>query len=399
MTQSHCRHVPKPYIKTKNKHKKYSKVPWHFADSVGEVKPARNSKGPSQVAAYAGLLNQARPDKPGAYGISLSPRKYRVLWSDPSGLYSSEDFQWDDVGPLISYVFSLYNPPQDHIKLDPTVTLDISRNFMLSPIWTVKFQGKVYLHCKVIFVGPPWTRQSWIAVSDADRDQRVIKDQYQSEGRHYDEGELFDKLQQDLPDSGAPGCVHVECHGAVEGIQTPIVATRRRKKRLVMTTVGESLYHCKSVFEFLKVMYDALEGVNLFISVQSSMYSEYLLVHRWILVAKRILHRDISINNILLSNAKLPESQVPDIYPLPKFIEEVLDPKSIFLISSCLHCSETFLIIVMSVHRRRLCCAISIMGAFTRRNRQRNRRKVTVRWKLIKKKIVMTLTLDVPLEN
>jgi hypothetical protein len=111
MTQSHCRHVPKPYIKTKNKPKKYSKVPWHFADSVGEVKPVRDSKGPSQVAAYAGLLNQARPDKPGAYGISLSPRKYRVLWSDPSGLYSSEDFQWDDVGPLISYVFSLYNPP------------------------------------------------------------------------------------------------------------------------------------------------------------------------------------------------------------------------------------------------------------------------------------------------
>src|SRR5262245_13205773 len=195
MTQSRCRRVPSCCIKIIHKHNKYSKVPWHFADSVGEVKPVRDLKGCSQVAAYAGLLNQARPDKPGSYCISLSPRQYRVLWSDPSGLHSSEDFRWDDVGPLISYVFSLYNPPQDHIKLDPTLTLDICRDSMLSPRWTVKFQGKVHRRCRVIFVGSPWTRQSWIAVSDSNLDRRIIKDQYQSEGRRYDEGELFDKLQ------------------------------------------------------------------------------------------------------------------------------------------------------------------------------------------------------------
>jgi hypothetical protein len=210
---------------------------------------------------------------------------------------------------------------------------------MLSPRWTVKFQGKVHRHCRVIFVGSPWTRQSWIAVSDSNLDRRIIKDQYQSEGRRYDEGELFDKLQ-DLSDSGAPGCVHVECHGAVEGIQTPTPATRRRKKRLVMTTVGESLYHCKSVFDFLKVMYDALEGVPPFMSVLSLTYSEHLLVHRWILVEKHILHRDISINNILLSNAKPPESHVPGIYPLPKFIEEVLNPKSVYFLSLCLFITQ-----------------------------------------------------------
>jgi hypothetical protein len=82
MTQSHCHRVPSCCIKIIHKHKKYSKVPWHFADSVGEVKPVRDLKGCSQVAAYAGLLNQARPDKPGSYCISLSPQQYRILWSD-----------------------------------------------------------------------------------------------------------------------------------------------------------------------------------------------------------------------------------------------------------------------------------------------------------------------------
>ena len=261
---------------------------------------------------------------------------YRVLWSDPSGLYSWKDFLWDDLSPLISYVFSLYNPPKDHIKLDTTVTLDTHRDLMLSPRWTVKFRKKVYSDCRVIFVGSPWTRQSWISVSDTNGYQRIIKDRYQSEGRRYDEGELFDQLQQDFPDTGAPGCVHVESHSVVKGIMTPNVAARRQKRRLVMTTVGESLYHCKSVFDFLKAMYDALEGVTPFISVHYTSFYKHLLAHRWILVARGILHRDISINNILLSTK---ESRVPDINPQPKFINEILDPKCVSSLS--LHFSVT----------------------------------------------------------
>jgi hypothetical protein len=148
-----------------------------------------------------------------------------------------------------------------------------------------------------------------------------IPGQYQPEGRRYDEGQLFDQLQQDLPDTGAPGCVHVVSHGVVKGILTSNVATRRQEKRLVMTTVGESLYHCKSVFDFLEAMYDALEGVTPFISVHCSSFYEHLLAHRWILVARGILHRDIGINNILLSNIKLPQSRVPDINPQLKFIK------------------------------------------------------------------------------
>jgi hypothetical protein len=153
MAKLHCLHIPKAYIKVKHKHKKYSKVPWHLAHSVGEVKPLRDSKGPSQVAVYAGLPNQAHPDKPGVYCISLSPCKYHILWSDPSRLYLSKDFQWDNLIPLISYILSLYKLPKDHTNLDTTVTLDTCHNLMLSPRWTVKFQRKVYRDCRVIFIG------------------------------------------------------------------------------------------------------------------------------------------------------------------------------------------------------------------------------------------------------
>jgi hypothetical protein len=136
----------------------------------------------------------------------------------------------------------------------------------------------------VIFVGSPWTRQSWIAVSgDATSDGlRIVKDQYQTEGRRYDEGELFDILQRDLPENCTPRCVRVEAHGVVNGIYTPIAAVRRQRKRIVMTTFGHPLYNCPNVFDFLKVMYDALEGViYLFHSVSKKLNSYQHIVGSW----------------------------------------------------------------------------------------------------------------------
>jgi hypothetical protein len=130
-------------------------------------------------------------------------------------------------------------------------------------------------------------------------------------------------LQTDLANNRAPGRVHVERHGAVFGIHTPIAKTQRQKKRMVMTTFGKPIYDCTSVFEFLKVMYDTLEGETSLISVL--LLYDLLIVHRWVLNVKGILHRDISINNILLP---LEPIAIDDIKCRPKFIDEILDPKS-----------------------------------------------------------------------
>ena len=277
------------------------------------------------MGTYAGLLNQARPDKPGVYCLSLSPRQYRILWSDPSGLYSSEDFQWDTLLPFISYVLSLYTPPDSHVKLDDTITLDPTRDVQLPPHWVVRFQEETYSACRVVFVGSPWTRQSWIALSGDDEHLRIIKDQYQTMGRRYEEGILFDILQNDISSGPAPGCVHVERHGEVAGIQTPIAATQRQRKRMVITTYGRPLYDCPSVFEFLKVMYDTLEGTSCRFPLPSSVVSYPCLAHRWVLETKGVLHRDLSISNILLPLKPVANANIES---RPKFVDEILDIKS-----------------------------------------------------------------------
>jgi hypothetical protein len=306
-------------------HQIHTRLPWHLVDSVIELKPKRDSAGPFQLGAYAGMLNQARPDKPGVYCLSLSPRQYRILWSDPSGLYSSKDFQWDTLLPFISYVLSLYQPPDSHVKLDDTITLDPNRDVQLRPRWVVRFQGETYSPCRVVFVGSPWTRQSWIAISDDAERPRIIKDQYQTSGRRYDEGSLFDILQKDISSSPAPGCVHVEGHGEVTGIRTPIEARQRQRKRMVMTTYGRRLHDCSSVFEFLKVMYDTLEGTSCRSPLPFSVVSYPWLAHRWVLEKKGVLHRDLSMNNILLPSKPVANANIES---RPKFVDEILDKES-----------------------------------------------------------------------
>jgi hypothetical protein len=116
-----------------------------------------------------------------------------------------------------------------------------------------------------LFVGSPWTRQSWIAISadSAPGGRKVIKDQYHARGRRFDEAEIFDILQGGDVGGPAVGCVLVQSHGDVDGVFTADLQSPRQKRRIVMTTVGKPLYDCPSVFQFLKVMYDALEGTEL----------------------------------------------------------------------------------------------------------------------------------------
>jgi hypothetical protein len=245
-------------------HQRYSAMPWHLSVSTGELKPGNLAvDGASQSTAYAGLLNQARPDKLGVYAFAMSPSKYRILWSDASGLASSEDMEWDNILPLISYIYSLYRPRRDHPEFDTSITLVPNDNLALPPRWTVTFQGVIYPNCRVLFVGPMWTRQSWIAVSGGDNPGHVIKDQYHAVGRRFQEGKLFDILQEGLNGKPAPGFVYVQCHGDVPGIHTPIEATRRQRVRMVMSTLGDAITECPTVFQFLKAMYDALEGATL----------------------------------------------------------------------------------------------------------------------------------------
>ncbi|KAL0952354.1 hypothetical protein HGRIS_006634 [Hohenbuehelia grisea] len=306
-------------------------VSWHDILSAVEAKPTwANLEGVAQCGSYGEYLNQARPDMPSVYCLTMSSRSYEILYSDASGLYVSTSFSWSTLRPLAQYIYTLYVPRADRLTFDPTISL-AEPGSITQPTWNVEFNNKVYKNCEVTFVGEPWRRMSWIAIAPATEDEPkvAIKDSYRSVGRTWREGDLFDILQQKEshvsctdpeyglscmpetvePGAGpAPGWVHVIAHGdvSVHGglIQTPKTCCRRIKTRLVMGSTGDPLAKCRTILEFLKVMYDILEA------------------HRWAVATRNILHRDISWANILVH----PEgSQTTNLQGhRPKFIDELL---------------------------------------------------------------------------
>jgi hypothetical protein len=60
-------------------------------------------------------------------------------------------------------------------------------------------------------------------------------------------------------------------------------------------------------------------------SISIPLLRDLLIAHRWVVNLKGILHRDISMNNILLP---LEHIATADIECRPKFIDEILDSKS-----------------------------------------------------------------------
>jgi hypothetical protein len=297
----------------------YNRIPWHRSHSPVEWKSLSDRSGLPQVLAYATAHTRARPDNPGVYALSASPSGYNLVWSDPAG-HASGMFHWSNIQPLIGYVYSLYSPPDDHNLHDPSITLKPS-DFYDPPKWRIQFNDVTYSDCEAIWVGPAGSRMTWVARSTSDPG-KVIKDSYRSVRRTYQESELIDQIHE----SGRVGgwvvsidSSQVERQG--NPIQTPLEHTRRVKQRLVMDGSGETLYQCRSIFHFLKVMYDVLEGPPFYPKLVI-ISSKYFKAHRWAADKRKVLHRDISINNILVNPEVSPFEPSDD---RPKFIEEILD--------------------------------------------------------------------------
>ncbi|KAF7431131.1 hypothetical protein PC9H_006851 [Pleurotus ostreatus] len=281
---------------------------WSDLETVVEVKNEHEYlDGITQLAAYLGLANQARPDKVGIYGLITSPSGYQIQYSDAGGLTTSPFSDWEHLVPLASYAYTLYFPLPGRPRCDPTITRSSTR-IEDKPTWDVTFKGETYPACQVKFVGQPWKRMTWVAQT-AGKYPTVIKDSYWAYGRTFKEGELYDLLQAD--GKPAPGFVRVITHGDVFNEEGPITSINiephvyRVKTRLIMGTSGDPLAKTPSIQHFLMTMYDILEA------------------HRWAVKRRNVIHRDISIGNIIInpkdkSKAELDESG------RPIFINEVL---------------------------------------------------------------------------
>ena len=68
-----------------------------------------------------------------------------------------------------------------------------------------------------------------------------------------------------------------------------------------MYTYGQPISKCASLLDFLKCMYDVLEGEWYLTSAISTSVLTDIAAHRWAVIERNVTHRDISHANIILS--------------------------------------------------------------------------------------------------
>ncbi|KAI0657462.1 hypothetical protein C8Q70DRAFT_934829 [Cubamyces menziesii] len=265
--------------------KTYSNIPYHRVETVVEAKSMDGGDGRAQATRYAYKIQQARPDRPGLYVLSIKPQHFQVVFSSPVGPVASEHTLWTDLRSLCAYVYSLYDPPSGHTLYDRTITWS-EQTDLSAPKWTVQTASGCYADARVTFLGDPWARRTTVLrVVRDDQPIVVIKEAFVDCKRRFKEAELLEHVHKD-------GYLHgVVLHISSEIVQADggdITFTRddgtmtRVKYRIVFADTGYDLTLAKSVNDLLKTVYDALE------------------VHRTLASARKVLHRDMSLFNILM---------------------------------------------------------------------------------------------------
>ncbi|KAI0079477.1 hypothetical protein K474DRAFT_1659067 [Panus rudis PR-1116 ss-1] len=325
----------------------YLDVPCHEVNTIGELKPCpNNAKGGTLTITYLWPLMQARPDMPGFYALYSHLKGYRIIWADTAGPIASPMIEWDNLDPLIAYVYSMYHPPPHHYLYNPTISLTapehgfdpanvtytISVSYPLHnkqeaysslslgderKIRPTSAGKRVYHHCKPIHWGEMWGRRSMV-YSGKPRDNPdsfvVIKDAYRA-GR---EVKIIEHIHADGTVPGVIrlingiGSTNVQVEGGSLSTapRTSEAHSGRTLDRLEMRSRGVPFHKAKSLLDLLKATYDVLE------------------VHRFLVLNRGVLHRDISINNVLMypEHVEGLNGKETFIKDSPKFIDEILQP-------------------------------------------------------------------------
>ncbi|KIJ27542.1 hypothetical protein M422DRAFT_784867 [Sphaerobolus stellatus SS14] len=265
--------------------KKFCSPPaWSNLESAVEVKP-HSVKGEQQACDYAQTLLMYRPDFNRSLVLSANQNSYYFVKADSLGFKFSDPMGWelDNLTPLYIYVRALYLCRGDDTSFfRPEGYSDIAKY----PRWLVSFDSRNY-DVDAVFARKSNGRRTWLAIgteANAERsndDIYVIKDMWRDTRRRFDEGSLLQKIHKD---GFVPGVVRPISSGPVEDVfvedKEGDVVRKREKRRLVMGTRGLPLSSCKTLLDFLKVMYDVIEA------------------HQHV-VERGVIHRDLSWFNIL----------------------------------------------------------------------------------------------------
>ncbi|KAI0708690.1 hypothetical protein C8Q76DRAFT_859848 [Earliella scabrosa] len=290
----------------------YKEVPHHRVEAIVEGKSQRRGGGRAQASAYAYRHHQARPDHPMVYCLVVKPQWYQVILSSPDGVVASDETKWEDLSLLAGYVYSHYNPPSGHILYDPTIACNPGEGSKDLPTWTITFKDQKYTDGSFLFIGEPWGRGTTVfQTHDAKGRTIIIKDLYRHFKRRFQEEAILSHIHAD---GDVPGVVRLKGAEIVMAGSRPITygseedGTLRIKYRLALWDHGERLLQARSVNDFLEAIYDALE------------------VHRTLLKERSVLHRDMSIYNILMYPkwAALEDENRSVLKNAPPFIQDIL---------------------------------------------------------------------------
>ena len=245
----------------------YHKVSYCKVVSLIQCQPERQDGHPQETR-YMKLHMKARPDMPGVYGLWACRQYYQVLWSDASGMIASAHSSWDDCELLAAYVYSLYDPPDNHMLFDSTIIAsDELPEKSDKARWTIKGHLKeAYLDCEWIFNGSAWGRRTNVWKHEIEgKGPVVVKDSYQDNRRRYMEKKLINKIHS----KGIfPGVVRTLKAAEQRLVITTASRTKehRTKTRLIMGSYGESLLRAKTVKDLLMAIYDIVESSSFTLS-------------------------------------------------------------------------------------------------------------------------------------
>ncbi|KAI9069680.1 hypothetical protein FKP32DRAFT_1640534 [Trametes sanguinea] len=293
----------------------YEGVPYHRVETLVDVKDInRRDHGKSDAIRSADRVQDARPDRPGFYCLSIDSEHFQIIFTSPLCAYASEHKSWTDTESLCAFVYSLYDPPEGHVLYDRTLTaVEPPAEPLGKPTWTIKTSRRTYRGASIIFVGgPDGKRTTVFRVKEKHcPGATIIKDSFLYDDFCFVE-ERLNKYYIHR-DGFVPGVVRIasaeDVKNGEDAIEIKVPEMRaRRKHRIVIPDFGYDLTLAKSVNDLLMAIYDALE------------------VHRTLARDRSVLHRDMSMFNILMyPTMDTCVSGWPYMKNTPPLIDDVLN--------------------------------------------------------------------------
>ncbi len=222
---------------------------------------------------FARSFLRNNPDRAGIYCLDIIKNGFQVYYGDFMEFSRTEPMSWDNDGlkVLMSYVYSLYDPPANHYLRDPTMVWHKGHK---RSTMSIVSNGEVFPDVRSIFAqGPGAERTEVFLAGRHPTRQAIIKECYRIPpfpshtggwGDHFVEAEILVSIHRHGFVPGVVRLAHEELVPFGAQGQTRITTVHnssRVKHRMVLADVGQSLLRAKSVNDLLMAVYDVLEGM------------------------------------------------------------------------------------------------------------------------------------------